>query len=237
MARRNRHGDPRVAVAYLRVSTEEQRNGADAQRGDVTRWAAQADARVAGWHVDRGVSGAAPLAQRPALLAALDDVRRAGAGVLVVQKRDRLARDVVTAAVIERAAASAGARIVSAQGEGTDADDPAALLQRGIVDLFAQHERAVIRARTRAALRAKRARGERAGTVPFGFVADAAGRLTPCPAEQAVIARARALRAAGASLRRVVARLAAAGFVSRAGRPLGLTQVARLLRAARANQQ
>ena len=46
---------------------------------------------------------------------------------------------------------------------------------RGIVDVFAAYEREVIRARTRAALGVKRARGERTGEIPYGYRV-AAGR-------------------------------------------------------------
>jgi DNA invertase Pin-like site-specific DNA recombinase len=38
-----------------------------------------------------------------------------------------------------------------------------------IMDAAAAYERALIRARTKAALAAKRARGERSGEVPYGF--------------------------------------------------------------------
>ena len=38
-----------------------------------------------------------------------------------------------------------------------------------MVDAFAEYERAIIRARTRAALAVKRGRGERTGEVPYGF--------------------------------------------------------------------
>jgi hypothetical protein len=44
--------------------------------------------------------------------------------VLVVARRDRVARDVVLAAEIERAAAQTDARLVSATGEG-NGDSPA----------------------------------------------------------------------------------------------------------------
>ena len=151
------------------------------------------------------------------------------AGVLVVAKRDRLARDVMAAAMLERMVVDAGARIVSAAGEGTDSNDPSAVLMRTLVDAFAQYERAMIAARTKAALGAKRARGERAGTVPYGFTADAAGRLAPCAAERAVIAQVHALRAAGLSQRAIVAELARAGVVGRTGNGLALLQVQNIL--------
>ena len=39
---------------------------------------------------------------------------------------------------------------------------------RRIVDAFGEYERLLIKARTRAALRAKKARGERIGQIPYG---------------------------------------------------------------------
>lgn len=57
---------------------------------------------------------------------------------------------------------------------------------------------------TRAALAAKRARGERLGKVPYGFTVAADRKtLLPEPREQAVIARIRAWRADGKSYRQI----------------------------------
>lgn len=82
-------------------------------------------------------------------------------------------------------------------------------------------------------LRTKRMRGVKtAGECAYGYGVDATGAVVPYPAEQAVIARVRALRADGASLRAIVARLASEGVVSRVGRPLRLTQVVRVVRGA-----
>jgi len=221
--------DSLTAVAYLRVSTDRQELGPEAQRAAIEAWAAREGVTVAAWHVDAGVSGAAAIADRPELVAALASLTVHRAGVLVVAKRDRLARDVMAAAMLERMALDAGARIVSAAGEGTDSNDPSAVLMRTLVDAFAQYERAMIAARTKAALGAKRARGERAGTVPYGFTSDAAGRLSPCPAERAVIAQVHALRAAGVTLRGIVAELARAGVVGRTGNALAMAQVQNIL--------
>ena len=84
--------------------------------------------------------------------------------MLIVAKRDRLGRDVIAVAMIERLAERKGARILSAAGEGTEGSDPASMLQRRILDAFSEYERLIIGARTKAALKAKRARGEAAGT-------------------------------------------------------------------------
>jgi DNA invertase Pin-like site-specific DNA recombinase len=137
---------------------------------------------------------------------------------LVVAKRDRVARDVALAAEVEWAAARAGARLVSAMGEG-NGDSPADAFMRTPIDGAAQYEHGLIRARTRAVLAVKRARGERVGAVPYGFAVSADGvRLAAAGREQATIARARELRASGLSLRAVASRLAAEGRVSRRGR-------------------
>lgn len=231
MGRRKLAGDPKAAVAYVRVSTDEQHLGAEAQRAAVERWAKAQGARVVAWHVDRGVSGGAALDRRPGLLAAIDSLVAEGAGLLVVAKRDRLARDVVLAAQVEGLARRVGARVVSVAGEG-EGDDPSALLMRRLVDAFAEYERALIRARTRAALAVKRQRGERAGCVPFGRRLGPDGkRLEPDAGEGATVAAALALRASGLSLRGVARELAARGHVGRSGRPLGKTQVARIVAA------
>ncbi len=79
--------------------------------------------------------------------------------------------------------------------------------------------------RTRDAMHAKRLRGERLGTVPFGFRVDANGQLLEDETEQSVIAVIRALHDQGLSTRKMVAELAARGIVSRRGKPLGKTQV------------
>lgn len=217
--------NPLRAVAYLRVSTDRQELGPEAQRASIVAWAAREGVEVVAWHLDAGVSGGAPIADRPELVGALASLTVHSAGVLVVAKRDRLARDVMNAAMLERMVGDAGARIASVAGEGTDSADPSAVLLRTMCDAFAQYERAMCAARTRAALAAKRAKGERNGNLPYGFTADAAGRLEPHAAEQATIARVRELRAAGVTFTAIVEQLRAEGVTSRAGRPLVFSAV------------
>src|SRR5262249_32110085 len=113
-----------LAVAYLRASKHEQRLSPDAQRAAIESWAARERVRVAAWCIDHGMRGIRPLEQRPALCAALNAVRQHKASVIVVAKRDRIARDVVLAASVERAVTLAGAPVVSASGEG-NGDSPA----------------------------------------------------------------------------------------------------------------
>lgn len=221
-----------LAIGYVRVSTDEQHLGPEAQRAAMLAWAGAHGAELVAVHEDLGVSGAAPIDARPGLLAALAALREHRATVLLVAKRDRLARDVIAAAMIERLAGKAGARVLSAAGEGTDAaeGDPTGLLMRRLIDAFAEYERAVIGARTKAALGVKRARGERVGGVPYGYRLGADGvALVTEPDEQAVIAEARRLRAAGLSLRGVAGELDRRGFRSRTGRAFDAQQVRRMV--------
>ena len=111
------------------------------------------------------MSGGLALEKRTILLDALAALAKGD--ILLVAKRDRLSRgEMMTTAMIEAAVKRAGARIVSAAGEGTESDDPASVLMRRIVDAFGEYERLLIKARTCAARRAKKARGERTGQVP-----------------------------------------------------------------------
>ncbi|CAN5901089.1 hypothetical protein BH11MYX4_BH11MYX4_01840 [soil metagenome] len=231
MARRAKAGDSKTAIGYLRVSTDEQRLGPEAQRASIEAWAAREGVSVVAWHVDQGVSGATPIDGRSGLCAALAALHDHGAGVLVVAKRDRVARDVELAAVIGRAVSRAGARLASADGT-CDATGPEGAMMRGIFDVFAEYERGLIRARTTAALAAKKARGERTGSAPFGYrLASDGKKLERDEREQAVIARANDLRASGLSTRAIVRALGTEGITSpRSGRPLNQTQVVRALR-------
>lgn len=229
MSKRARTGNPLVAVAYLRASTSDQRLGPEAQRAAIEAWAAREGVQVAAWHVDQGVSGASALETRTALCAALASLREHGAGVLVVAKRDRVARDVVIAAMVDRAATAAGARLVSADGTG-NGDSPADAFMRTVIDGAAAYERGLIRARTKAALAAKAAKGERTGMVAYGFRVAADGvHLEPDLAEQAVLAIVAELSAAGLSQRGIVADLTARGLLSRAGKAFQKTQIARMV--------
>ena len=216
--RRKSSADASKVVGYLRVSTEDQNLGPEAQRAALERWCAANGATLVAVHVDHGVSGAAPLDKRLALMAALDSLATHGAGVLLVAKRDRLARDTMLAAMVERLAERHGARILTADGVG-NGEGPEAMLMRGMVDLFAQYERALIRSRTKAALAVKKSKGERTGEVPFGYQAAVDGiHLEENPAEQTILATVRELRAAGLSIRAIAERLNVDGAPARDAR-------------------
>ena len=204
---RRQPADPRVAIGYIRVSTEDQQLGPKAQREAIERWARSNDVRVVEIHQDLGISGGAPIEERPGLLKAIDALGANGAGVLLVAKRDRLARDVIVSAMVERLAQRASASIISADGTGNGVG-PEAALMRAIIDAFAAYERALIRSRTKSALAVKRGRGERvSGRAPLGYGFDDHGKLVNIASEQAVIAKVRTLYSSGVSLNEIARRL------------------------------
>ncbi len=213
----------------------------DVQKTDATAWAARHGVRIVAWHEDR-VSGTAALEARPGLVQALASLKSEKADILLVQKRDRLARDAVEAGIIERAVKKLGAEVRTSDGNNEPATATTKLVN-GILDNVAAFEGAQIRLRIQVALREKRARGEKlGGRCPFGYtVLEQPHPTKPAPAvlrtlvahapEQLTITTARKLREEGLSLRAIVSVLQDRGVVSRSGKPLGLTQVAALLQA------
>lgn len=206
-----------ATIAYLRVSTDKQVDsgaGLDAQFDACLKSAGS----LAGTFRDEGVSGATSLDKRPALLAAIGALKKGD--VLIVAKRDRLGRDPLVVAMIESAVTRKGARIVSAAGEGTDSDNPSDVLMRRMIDAFAEYERLIIGARTKAALQAKKQRKERVGHIPFGYQLAADGvHLEENPKEQETIRKIEALKACGMSLRQIAAHLNENGITKREGTP------------------
>ena len=215
------------AVVYLRVSTQEQAEtgaGLKAQEDACRAHAARADLEVVGPFADEGISGAATLDERPGLIESLAMI--GSSDILVVAKRDRLGRDPIVVNLIEAAVRRQGGRVVSAAGEGTDDDTPTSILMRRIIDAFAKYERLLIKARTRAALLAKRRRGQRVGSVPFGFdLLDDGQRskkgrpvaLVPNLAEQATMNLVGDLHLGGMPLRKIARELDRRGILPKKG--------------------
>ena len=206
------------AVGYLRVSTGEQVEsgaGLDAQRHSIEGYAAKAGLPLVEVFSDEGISGAAGVADRAGLAAAIGALRRGD--VLIVAKRDRLGRDVMLVGMIERMVTKRGASVASADGvgNGTGAADQ---FMRTVMDAAAEFERGLIRARTKAAMGAMRRAGRLTGTVPFGWDADEDGNLHAVEEEQTVIRRIVEARTAGLSLREIADLLETAAVKTKTGK-------------------
>jgi len=165
---------------------------------------------VAGEYEDREKSGAD--IERPGLWQAVDSLQRGW--VLVVYKLDRLCRSVYLAEIIERAVAKRRARIVSIAGEGAslseqDDNDEAWLIRR-ILQTFAEYQRRVTAARTKAAMLRHQRTGRRmSDKAPFGFQTDPDNpkRLVEVPEEQETIDLIADLREEGHGARAIARRL------------------------------
>ena len=148
------------AVAYYRVSTAKQ--GISGLGMDAQRAAVESLCAMRGWEIiappfTEVESG--KRSDRPELLKALEHCKVTGA-VLVVAKLDRLSRDAAFLLTLQ----NSGAIFVAA--DMPDANN----LTVGIMALVAQQEREAISARTKAALAAAKARGQRLGN-PNGAAA------------------------------------------------------------------
>jgi DNA invertase Pin-like site-specific DNA recombinase len=205
------------AVAYLRVSTDEQHLGPEAQRATIQQYAKQHGIEIVAEFCDFGVSGGAELEDRPELMCAIDALTELDAGLFLVAKRDRLARSTMFAAIIEENCKKNGGRVHSADGLSND-DTPEAKLMRTLLDAFAEYERSLIRSRTKAALRVKKARGEFCGgKVPFGY-RNENGKLVEDEQQMAAAVRIRELHASGVSLRKIADALTTEGYPHPCGR-------------------
>ncbi len=140
---------------YLRVSTEDQSN--DAQRIEVTEHCARQGWLIVAEYTDT-ISGSK--AARPGLDSLLAHVDRGGIQAIAVVKLDRLGRSLLNVtALMERLREKGVAVICTSQGIDTRADSPCGTMIWGIMAAFAQFERALIRERTVAGLRAVKAKG------------------------------------------------------------------------------
>ncbi len=241
----NAHG-ARRAVAYIRLTenrlelAESTTEAPAAQRVAIESWAERECVEIKSWQIDIGIGGATPIAERPGLVAAYRAIREYGAGMLVAANADRFAHDELVCWLIERAALTEGATIHTADGSRAvqarpqvEAPEEGASWTRGAIDLARAFDRVTVRSRIRASLAEKKNRGERIGTVPYGYRLSADGvHMEPDDTEQNVVSTVRRLAPEGLSQRAIVVRLAEQGAVGRTGAPLGQTQVAKIVRAA-----
>ena len=219
------------AVSYVRVSGKGQADGdgPERQRQAIARYAKAAKLTVAHEFTDLGVSGAKELAHRPGLAQLLDRLESNGIRTVIVERADRLARDLMVQEVIVAQFSKVGARILTTDGVDLTAtdNDPTRRLIRQVMGAVAEFEKRVLVLKLRAARERMRTRGERVeGRKPYGHH----------PTEQAVIERMKQLRrkprnGRAMSLAALAARLNEEGHRNRAGRDWSAQMVHHVLRA------
>ena len=98
------------------------------------------------------MSGAKELSDRPGLAALLDRLESNGVRTVIVERADRLARDLMVQEVIVAQFVKAGARIVTADGVDLTSDaDPTRRLIRQVLGAVAEFEKNLLVLKLRAA--------------------------------------------------------------------------------------
>ncbi len=206
-------------LAYIRVSTEQQSEsgaGLSAQINSCQKWADLQGLPLHSVFSDEGISGSTGIEKRPSLMDAINCLEKGD--VLIVAKRDRIGRDPIHVAMIEASAKRKGARIVSAAGEGTEDNNPSSVFMRRLIDAFSEFERNIICERTRAAMQAKRAKGERVGHIPFGYrLSNDNIHIEKDQAEQLILKQIMDLMEQGLSTRKLAAEMNRRGAFNRGG--------------------
>jgi site-specific DNA recombinase len=222
-------------VAYVRVSTDQQVESGlslSSQQERLQAWATtQGDVELVDIVTDAGES--ARNLDRPGVARVLGMIDSRAVDVVLVVKLDRLTRSTRDLGDLLDRLQAADVALVSLT-ENLDTSTASGRMIVGMLGVVAQWEREIISERTRDALHVKRSRRERFTNVaPTGFrFVD--GRMVQDDSETRML---NALREMGhdvgddsmMSLRDMSRALAAAGYLSRTGKPLTAAQVSRLL--------
>lgn len=169
---------PSKAVAYLRVSGlgQEDGDGFDRQRDAINRYAAANSITVTQWFQDTQ-TGKDEWQNRPGWVAMLTELSKGevegctgcAAGVILVEKLDRVARRVFVQEMIVEDLKKRGVCLITSGGDNSGDEDPERVMFRQMLAVFAQYERAVIVAKMGAARAKIRAKGLRCeGVKPYG---------------------------------------------------------------------
>jgi DNA invertase Pin-like site-specific DNA recombinase len=216
-------------VSYIRVSTAGQGKsglGIEGQRDAITRFAEAEGLELAGEHVEVETGkGADALDRRPKLALALAEARRVH-GSVVVAKLDRLSRDV---AFVSGLMSQKVPFIVAELGP--DADP----FMLHLYAALAEKERAMISARTKAALAAAKAKGTVLGNprlAEFGGRGVASNKAAAAQFAANVLPLILPMKAEGKSLRAIAAALNERRIATARGGKWAQTQVADILRRA-----
>jgi DNA invertase Pin-like site-specific DNA recombinase len=215
----------KAAFAYLRVSGKGQLegDGFTRQLAAIKKYAAAQGIRIVRIFREEGVSGTKALENRPALQQLLVALHSNGIRLVLVEKLDRLARDLMIQESIVADMKRNGFEIVSVCEPDMCSDDPSRVLIRQILGAFAQYERAMIVQKLRGARQRIRSKvGRCEGRKPYGTRSG----------EAEVIERMKQLRQQGTAVDKIAEALNAQGTNPRSGHQWYATSVYRILKAA-----
>lgn len=222
MAARNTPNQQQKAFAYLRVSGKGQvkGDGFPRQLKAVREYADREGIKIAHVYREEGVSGATDLENRPALAEMIEALHSNGVRLVLIEKLDRLARDLMIQETIIGDLRKHAFGLVSVLEPDLCQTDPTRTLMRQLMGAVAQYEKAMIVLKLRGARERKKARtGRCEGRKPFGHY----------PGEKSTMERMRALRVEGLGFDRIAAALTAEGRMNRVGRAWGGQAINRIL--------
>lgn len=198
---------------YVRVSTERQADegiSLGAQQRTVEGYAMMHNLNLDDIFIERGISGAKPLSERPEGSKLLQ-ILRAG-DTIITPRLDRMFRSALDALDVLAGLKRKNVSLHMLDLGGDVTGNGISKLVFTILSAVAEAERDRIRERIRDVKRDQRARGRYlGGTVPFGWRLGADGELEELPAQQEALAAMRQLKAEGKSLRAIALEMKAAG--------------------------
>jgi DNA invertase Pin-like site-specific DNA recombinase len=187
---------------YLRVSGRGQLDGDGfpRQRAAIEKLAEFNALRIVRWFEERATTGVTEWEDRPAwseMIAQLNGVR-----TIVIERLDRLARDLMVQEHIIQDLARRGITLISTAEPDLESSDPTRVLFRQIMGAIAQYDKAMVVQKLRGARQRIKSRGEACeGRKPFGYYSTEAETLAKIAAFHAeghtATAIARALNGAG----------------------------------------
>ena len=203
--------DAPQALAYLRVSGKGQvdGDGFPRQQAAIEAYARNNGFRICRLFREEGVSGTKELENRPALQSLLAELNARKVSVVLIEKLDRLARDLMVQETIIGDLQRRGVRVVSTLEPDLCSDDPSRKLVRQVMGAIAEYERAMIVAKLAGARQRIRARkGSCEGRKPYG----------ERKGERRTIERILALRATGVAMDTIAGTLNSEGLKPRSGK-------------------
>ncbi|MEZ2346604.1 recombinase family protein [Terriglobus sp. RCC_193] len=159
------------AVAYLRVSGAGQvdRDGFIRQQEAIERYASAHGLNVIEVFREEGVSGTKDLENRPALQNLLLAINEGDAQVVLIERLDRLARDLMIQETILGDLRKRGITVISVAEPDLCSDDPSRKLMRQIFGAIAEYDKAMIVLKLRGARQRMKAKtGRCEGAKAFG---------------------------------------------------------------------
>ncbi len=192
------------AYAYLRVSGKGQLegDGFPRQQEAINKYAKAQGIEIVGVFKELGVSGTKELENRPALQQLLEALQSGPVKLVLVEKLDRLARDLMVQETILSDLQKSGFALVSVAEPDLCSDDPSRKLVRQIFGAIAEYDRAMIVLKLRGARQRMRAKAGRCeGEKPYGMLSGELDTLT----------RMRELRAQGCSYQKIADTLESEG--------------------------